>query len=48
MPTALVNEARKPRGAVSGDGGNGHEARERVSEKKQLVEEDDDSMLVLN
>jgi methyl-accepting chemotaxis protein len=47
MPTALVNEARKPRGAVSGDGGNGHGVRERESEKKQLVE-DDDSMLVLN
>jgi methyl-accepting chemotaxis protein len=48
MPTALVSEARKPRSAVSGNGGNGHELRERVSEKKQLVEDDDDSMLVLN
>jgi hypothetical protein len=48
MPTALVSEARKPRGAVSGNGGNGHEVRERMSEKKQLTEEDDDSMLVLN
>jgi methyl-accepting chemotaxis protein len=47
MPTALVNEARKPRGAVSGNGGNGHEVRERESEKKQLTE-DDDSLLVLN
>jgi methyl-accepting chemotaxis protein len=47
MPTALVSEARKPRGAVSGNGGNGHEVRERASEKKQLVEVDD-AMLVLD
>jgi methyl-accepting chemotaxis protein/glutamine amidotransferase PdxT len=47
MPTVLVSEVRKPRGADSGNGGNGHGVRERVSEKKQLVEEDD-STLVLN
>ncbi|MGA2349885.1 MAG: methyl-accepting chemotaxis protein [Terracidiphilus sp.] len=47
MPTALVSEARKPHSAGSGEGGNGHGVRERASEKKQLVEEDDDSMLVL-
>jgi methyl-accepting chemotaxis protein len=47
MPTAVVSETRKPRGAVSGNGGNGHGVRTRVSEKKQLVE-DDDSMLMLN
>ncbi|HEY1257494.1 MAG TPA: methyl-accepting chemotaxis protein [Terracidiphilus sp.] len=47
MPTALVNEGRKLHGAASGNGGNGHAVRERVSEKKPLAEEDD-SLLVLN
>jgi methyl-accepting chemotaxis protein len=47
MPTALVSEGRKLHGGASGNGGNGHGVRERVSEKKQQVEEDD-SMLVLN
>jgi methyl-accepting chemotaxis protein len=46
MPTALVSEGRKLRGAGSGNGGNGHGVRERASEKTQLTE-DDDSMLVL-
>ena len=47
MPTALVSEGRKLHGGASGNGGNGHGVRERVSENKQLVEEDD-SLLVLN
>ena len=47
MPTALVSEGRKPHGAVSGNGGNGHGVRERVSEKTPHME-DDDLMLVLN
>ena len=47
MPTALVSEGRKLHGGASGNGGNGHGVRERVSEKKPLAEEDD-SLLVLN
>ena len=47
MPTALVSEGRKLHGGASGNGGNGHGVRERVSEKKPLIEEDD-SLLVLN
>jgi len=47
MPTALVSEARKPRGAGNGNGGNGHGVRERVGPNAHQVEEDDDSMLVL-
>jgi methyl-accepting chemotaxis protein len=47
MPTALVSKGRKLHGAGSGNGGNGHNVRERVSEKKPLVKEDD-SLLVLN
>ncbi len=48
MPTLVneeVRESRKPRGA--GNGGNGHGVRERVSSNVRQVEEDDDSMLVL-
>ena len=48
MPTALVSEGRKLHGAVSGNGGNGHGVRDRVSEKKLPTEEDDELMLVLN
>ncbi|MGB7984893.1 MAG: methyl-accepting chemotaxis protein [Terracidiphilus sp.] len=47
MPTALVSEGRKAHSAVSGSGGNGHAVRERVSEKKPPMD-DDDLLLVLN
>ena len=50
MPTALVNEGRKLNGAGNKNGGNGHGGDGhgvRVSEKAHLVEEEDDSMLVL-
>jgi methyl-accepting chemotaxis protein len=46
MPTALVSEGRKLHGTGSGNGGNGHGARESVASKARLVE-DDDSTLVL-
>jgi methyl-accepting chemotaxis protein len=46
MPTALVSEVRKPRGAVSGNGGNGHQVHDRASEKKQPVEEDDSALVL--
>ncbi len=38
MPTALVSEARKPHGAVSGNGGNGHGRRESKSTSVQELE----------
>ncbi len=46
MPTALVNEGRGLHGAGSGNGGNGHEVRDRASSKAHRAEEDD-MMLVL-
>jgi methyl-accepting chemotaxis protein len=46
MPTALVSEGRKLHGAGSGNGGNGHGVRERASEKKQLAEEDDSTLVL--
>jgi methyl-accepting chemotaxis protein len=52
MPTALVSQGRKPRGAVSGNGkgngqdGNGHGARGRASSKAHPVEEDDSTLVL--
>ena len=50
MPTALVHEevseARKPRGAGNGNGGNGLGVHERATPKAHQAE--DDSVLVLN
>jgi methyl-accepting chemotaxis protein len=45
MPSTLVSEGRKARGAGNGNGGNGD--RERVSPRAHPVEDIDDSMLVL-